>query len=81
MKKLSILCAALILSACNSGGVSYTYPDAVGTTPPAPPVSMVDAFYSTVLQYLSPTSEDTDATPIDSVVATEPEDTEPVEFS
>ena len=84
MKKLSLLCAALLLSACSSGNSSFEFPPPPGgggDTPPPPPAAVIDAFYTMVTQYLNPTSEDTEATPIDSVVATQPEDTEPTEFS
>ena len=84
MKKLSAICALLLLSACGSGSNSYEVgpgPGTPGAPPPAPPASMVDTFFSLVTSYLNPTGEDTDATPIDSVVATQPEDTEPSELT
>ena len=82
MKKLSLFCAALLLSACNSSSNSYDVGPGNGNPgTPTPPMAMVDAFYTMVTQYLTPTGEDTDATPIDAVVATQPEDTEPTEFS
>jgi hypothetical protein len=84
MKKLSLMgltCAALLLGACGGGGSHTTnYPPPIQVPPPTPS-TMVDAFFTLVTQYLSPTSEDTDATNIDAVVATQPEDTEPSEFS
>ncbi|WP_426209766.1 hypothetical protein [Massilia sp. TWP1-3-3] len=83
MKKLSLLCAVcatLLLSACHSSSSSNNGSPTDGSVP-TPPSTMVDAFYTMVTQYFSPTSEDTDATPIDEVVATQPEDTEPVEFT
>ena len=81
MKKLSLLCAVLLLSACGSGSNSVTFPPPLVAPPATPPVAVIDAFYAMVTQYFNPTSEDTDATPIDAVVATQPEDTEPVEFT
>ena len=86
MKKLSAICALLLLSACGSGSNSYEVGPGTGAPgapapTPAPPVSMVDTFFSLVTSYLNPTGEDTDATPIDSVVSTQPEDTEPVELT
>ena len=83
MKKLSLICAMLLLSACGSGSNSYDIgvppaPPGAPAPAPTPPVSMIDAFFTLVTSYLNPTGEDTDATPIDSVVLTQPEDTEPV---
>lgn len=82
MRHLRILGLAtallLVLSAC--GGDSNSYHDTTPpvTTPP-PPVSMVDAFYTAVLALIGDGSETTtEPTAIESVVATAPEDTEPV---
>jgi hypothetical protein len=80
MKKLSLICAALLLSACGGGSHTTTFPTPIEVTPTTP-ATPIDAFFTMVTQYLSPTSEDTDATPIDAVVATQPEDTEPSELS
>ena len=81
MKKLSLICALLLLSACNSSSNDHGNGGGVVVPPPPPAGPVLDAFFSSVSQYLTPTGEDTDATPIDSVVATEPEDTEPSEFT
>ncbi len=83
MKKLSLLCAVLLLSACGSGSNSTSFPPPLTPAPPPPPpAAVVDAFFSTVSQYFNPTGEDTDATPLaDSIVGTQPEDTEPSEFT
>ncbi len=82
MKKLSLICIVLLLGACNSSSNDDYVPTPPGGGTPTPPVAVVDAFYTMVTQYFNPTSEDTDATPIDeAVVATQPEDTEPVEFT
>ncbi len=82
MRKLSLICVVLLLAACNSSSNDDHYNPGPGTPgTPTPPVAMVDAFFALVSQYLTPTSEDTDPTPIDAVVATQPEDTEPSEFS
>ena len=81
MKKLSLLCAALLLSACNSSSNNHDTPPPAGGGVITPPAAVVDAFYTTVGQYLSPTGEETDSTPIDAVVATQPEDTEPSELT
>ena len=81
MKKLSLICVVLLLSACNSSSNNHNNNSGPGGgVTPTPPVAMVDAFFTMVSQYLTPTGEDTDATPIDAVVATQPEDTEPVEL-
>ena len=91
MKKLSLICAMLLLSACGSGYNAYDIaqppaPPAPPTAPapapaPTPPVAMVDAFFTLVMSFLTPTTEDAEAREIDSVVATQPEDTEPVELT
>ena len=83
MKKLSLICAILLLSACGSGKSSYEAPPGGGGgVTPAPPAAMIDAFYTLVTQFFNPTSEDTDATPLaDSISPTQPEDTEPVELT
>jgi hypothetical protein len=78
MKKLSLICAVLLLSACHgSSGPG----GGVVTPPPPPPATVVDAFVTAVSQYFGPTGEDTDATPIESVVATQPEDSEPSDLT
>jgi hypothetical protein len=79
MKKLSLICVVLLLSACNSSGSGGGGGGVV--TPPPPPAAVVDAFVTAVSQYFGPTGEDTDATPIESVVATQPEDSEPSELT
>jgi hypothetical protein len=83
MKKLSLLCAVLLLSACHSSGGGGGGGGAGGgaVPPPPPPATVVDAFVTAVSQYFGPTGEDTDATPIESVVATEPEDSEPSDLT
>ncbi len=82
MKKLSLICAVLLLSACGGGKSSYNFPPPPVAPPTTPPMAMIDAFYTLVTSYLTPTSEDTDSTPLaDSIVGTQPEDTEPTEFS
>jgi hypothetical protein len=78
MNKLSLMCVVLLLSACHgSSGPG----GGVVTTPPPPPATVVDAFVTSVSQYFGPTGEDTDATPIESVVATQPEDSEPSDLT
>ncbi len=84
MKKLSLICVVLLLSACggSSGSKSYDIPTPPGGGVVTPPAAMVDAFYNLVTSYLSQTGEDTDPSiAIESIVATQPEDTEPTPFS
>lgn len=75
MKYLGLI-ALLVLSACG-GSTSYeeTPP------PPPPPVVMLDAFYTAVMAFIGDGSESS-AEPVatDTVVATAPEDTEPVAY-
>ena len=80
MKTLSLIAIALLLTAC--GGSDGGGGDGGGNNPPppvvAPPVSTVDAFFTRVLAFVSAQSETDDPGEIAAVVATEPEDTEPV---
>lgn len=71
------LSTLLVLSAC--GGSSSHYESPPVTTPPTPPVSMVDAFVTAVLAVIGDGSETTtEPQATDSIVATAPEDSEPV---
>ena len=78
MKKLHAL-SALALTAlqagCGGGGSSHGG-DNGGTTPP--PVVLLDAFYVAVSNVIVTTSDDKDGVGIDAIMATSPEDTEPV---
>ncbi len=78
MKYLGLI-ALLVLSAC--GGSTHYEDHTPVTPPPPPPVVTLDAFYTAVLAIIgdgSVTSGEPMAT--DSVVATAPEDTEPVAY-
>ena len=70
------LSALLVLSAC---GGSHHHDDSSGPPTTTPPVSMIDAFFSAVLALIGDGSETaTEPQATDTVVATAPEDTEPV---
>jgi len=72
------LTTALALSAC--GGDSTHYVDNTPATP-APPVVLLDSFYTAVLALIGDGAETTtDAVATDTIVATAPDDTEPVVF-
>ncbi|MCA1859793.1 hypothetical protein LE191_06670 [Janthinobacterium sp. HSC-3S05] len=79
MKKL-YACGALALTAllagCGGGGSSSHGGDNGGTTPP--PVVLLDAFYVAVSNVILTTSDDKDGVGIDAIMATSPENTEPV---
>ena len=79
MKYLGLI-ALLVLSAC---GGSTHYEDHTPSVPaqPSPPVAMLDAFYSAVLAIVGDGSETaTEPQATDSIVATAPDDTEPVAY-
>ena len=72
------LIALLVLSAC---GGSTHYEDHTPPAPPSPPVVMLDAFYTAVLALIGDGAETTtEPVAIDTMVATAPEDTEPVAY-
>ncbi|MGK5035537.1 hypothetical protein [Janthinobacterium sp. LB3P118] len=79
MKKL-YACGALALTAllagCGGGGSSSHDGDNGGVNPP--PVVLLDAFYVAVSNVILTTSDDKDGVAIDAIMATSPEDTEPV---
>ncbi|OEZ61346.1 MULTISPECIES: hypothetical protein [unclassified Duganella] len=78
MKYLGLI-ALLVLSAC---GGSTSYEDHTPVTPPPPPpVVMLDAFYTAVMAFIGDGSESSaEPAGTDTVVATAPEDTEPVAY-
>jgi hypothetical protein len=73
----AVLCAAL-LGAC--GGDSHRTEAAtpVAPAPPAPPATVVDAFTTSVKSASMASPDDTEPANIDAIVATAPEDAEPV---
>lgn len=77
MNKLSLICLALLLSAC--GGSSDTHKsagmDPVAPPPPAAPAA--DAFYAQVEKVSGNMPDTTDPDDIDKVVMSQPDDTEP----
>jgi hypothetical protein len=78
MKKLYVIGAmalTALLAGCG-GGSSHHGDDNGGTTPP--PVVLLDAFYVAVSNVILTTSDDKDGVGIDAIMATSPEDTEPV---
>lgn len=81
MKKLSLVCLVLLLSACGGGSKSYDIPPPAGGGVVTPSPTMADKFFTLVSQFLIPTNDDTDATPVETVEATQPEDTEPEPLS
>jgi hypothetical protein len=71
------LSALLVLSAC--GGSHHNGDTSEPPTTTTPPVSMTDAFFSAVLAIIGDGSETaTEPQATDTVVATAPDDTEPV---
>ena len=76
---MTALAAALTLAGC--GGSSH-HDDPAPPTPPTttpPPVSMVDAFFTAVMNIIGDGKETTtEPVATDSITATKPDDTEPV---
>src|SRR5471032_884165 len=80
MKKLSLiapLAVALALSACSGGGDTKVAA-APPSTPTGPAGPGVDAFVTYVLALIGVSDETSEPIAIDTVVATAPENTEPV---
>ena len=78
MKYLGLI-ALLVLSAC--GGSTHYEDHTPVTPPPPPPVVTLDAFYTAVLAIIGDGSEtSTEPVATDSIVATAPDDTEPVAY-
>ncbi|NGZ83311.1 hypothetical protein [Duganella aceris] len=76
---MTALAAALTLAGC--GGSHHHDDTTTPTTPttPTPPVSMVDAFFTAVMNIIGDGKETTtEPVATDTVVATKPDDTEPV---
>ncbi|KAB8066699.1 MULTISPECIES: hypothetical protein [Janthinobacterium] len=79
MKKLyaiSALALTALLAGCGGGGSSSHGGDNGGVNPP--PVVLLDAFYVAVSNVILTTSDDKDGVAIDAIMATSPENTEPV---
>ena len=80
MKKLHVLSAlalTALLAGCGGGSSSHGGDNGNGGTTP-PPVVLLDAFYVAVSNVILTTSDDKDGVAIDAIMATSPEDTEPV---
>lgn len=79
MKKhhaLGALALTALLAGCGGGGSSHTDSGNGGVNPP--PVAMLDAFYVAVSNVILTTSDDKEGVSIDSIMATSPDNTEPV---
>ena len=83
MKKLYLIGAlalAALLAGCG-GGSSHGGDNGSGSGGGVPPpVAMLDAFYAAVSNAILTTGEDKEGIGIDAIMATSPEDTEPVPF-
>lgn len=78
MKKhyaLGALALTALLAGCG-GGSSHTDSGSGGVNPP--PVAMLDAFYVAVSNVILTTSDDKEGVSIDAIMATSPDNTEPV---
>ncbi|CUI05413.1 hypothetical protein [Massilia antarctica] len=76
MKKLSLICALLLLTACGSDTRTSSPPE-VPTPPPPPAGPVADAFYNAVKTTVAAMPDDSEAASIDTIASTAPEDTEP----
>ena len=76
MKKLSLICALLLLTACGSDTRTSSPPE-VPTPPPPPAGPVADAFYDSVKTTVAAMPDDSEAASIDAIASTAPEDTEP----
>ena len=79
MNKLSLICLALLLSACGGGSDTYKSAgmDPVAPAPPSPAAPPADAFYAQVEKISGNMPDNTDPDNIDKVVISQPDDTEP----
>jgi hypothetical protein len=79
-KHLAVLSVTALLALAGCGGDSHSISNNGGPgTPTPPPVSMVDAFYNAVLALIGDGAETTtEPVATDAIVATAPEDSEPV---
>ena len=80
MKKLYVsgaLALTALLAGCGGGGSSHGGDNGDGGVNP-PPVVLLDAFYVAVSNVILTTSDDKEGVSIDAIVATSPENTEPV---
>ncbi|NHZ38918.1 hypothetical protein [Massilia aquatica] len=76
MKKPSLICAMLLLTACGSD-THTSSPPQVPTPPPPPTGPVADAFFTTVKTTVAAMPDDSEAVGIDAIASTAPEDTEP----
>lgn len=80
MKKLSLMAAlamTALLAGCGGGSNSHDSDNGSGGVNP-PPVALLDTFYVAVSNLVLTTSEDKEGVSIDAIMATSPEDKEPV---
>lgn len=71
MKKLSLICMVLLLSACGGGGGN------AGTRPTPTPPPTPDAFHLRVLGFIGLAPEDAEAAEVADIPVTAPEDSDP----
>ncbi|EZP36852.1 hypothetical protein [Janthinobacterium lividum] len=80
MKKLYVsgaLALTALLAGCGGGGSSHGGDNGDGGVNP-PPVVLLDAFYVAVSNVILTTSDDKEGVSIDAIMATSPDNTEPV---
>lgn len=80
MKKLYVsgaLALTALLAGCGGGGSSHGGDNGDGGVNP-PPVVLLDAFYVAVSNVILTTNDDKDGVGIDAIMATSPDNTEPV---
>ncbi|MES2902232.1 MAG: hypothetical protein V4723_21065 [Pseudomonadota bacterium] len=79
MKKLSLICVALLLTACGGSGGGNDSNAGVTPVPPTPtvPTPSVDMFYATVAGIVNLMPDDTEPGDVSNLTPTLVEDTEP----
>ncbi|MES2316016.1 MAG: hypothetical protein V4631_00850 [Pseudomonadota bacterium] len=80
MKKLILICAALLLSACGGGGGGAGGGVVVPTPTPVPTTPAIDAFFTLISSVVANSPDDSEAGDLANIPVVEPDTTEAVEL-